>query len=117
MKPCHMFSHNMIPYKYKNTSVAVPLLKNSPITAQIRRMVADGVAPNERLSNPDFSTTVTRQQHFIKALQGALIVPMQCSSGPRSLNVIQQDDFCIVICMSVFLYHCHHHHQFEEKSI
>ena len=47
----------------------------------------------------------------------ALIVPMQCSSGPRSLNVIQQDDFCIVICMSVFLYHCHHHHQFEEKSI
>ena len=47
----------------------------------------------------------------------ALIVPMQCSSGPRSLNVIQQDDFCIVICMSVFLHHCHHHHQFEEKSI
>ena len=60
---------------------------------------------------------LSQGSNTLLALQGALIVPMQCSSAPRSLNVIQQDDFCIVICMSVFLYHCHHHHQFEEKSI
>ena len=63
------------------------------------------------------SQALSQGSNTLLALQGALIVPMQCSSGPRSLNVIQQDDFCIVICMSVFLHHCHYHHQFEEKSI
>ena len=56
---------------------------------------------------------LSQGSNTLLALQGALIVPMQCSSGPRSLNVIQQDDLYIVNCMSVFLYHCHNHHQFE----
>ena len=56
---------------------------------------------------------LSQGSNTLLALQGALIVPMQL----LSLNIIQQDDLYIVICMSVFLYHCHHHHQFEEKSI
>ena len=36
---------------------------------------------------------LSQGSNTLLALQGALIVPMQCSSAPRSLNVIQQDDF------------------------